>query len=45
VVVTKVLLADLVDCGAITTWASSTSSSHVTDRVLLEKLLDGLQRI
>jgi hypothetical protein len=45
VMVTKVLLADLVDCGAIVTWASSSSSSHVTDRVLLEKLLDGLQRI
>ncbi|HEX4817471.1 MAG TPA: DUF742 domain-containing protein [Nonomuraea sp.] len=45
VMVTKVLLADLVDCGAIATWASSSSSSHVTDRVLLEKLLDGLQRI
>lgn len=46
VMVTKVLLADLVDCGAIATWASSSSSSsHVADRVLLEKLLDGLQRI
>ncbi|MEQ4720370.1 DUF742 domain-containing protein [Nonomuraea sp. B19D2] len=45
VMVTKVLLADLVDCGAIAAWASSSSSSHVTDRVLLEKLLDGLQQI
>ncbi|TDE54090.1 DUF742 domain-containing protein [Nonomuraea mesophila] len=45
VMVTKVLLADLVDCGAVVVWETSTSSSHVTDRVLLEKLLDGLQRI
>ncbi|WP_327090206.1 DUF742 domain-containing protein [Nonomuraea sp. NBC_01738] len=45
VMVTKVLLADLLDCGAMSTWAATTSSGHGTDRVLLEKLLDGLQRI
>jgi hypothetical protein len=44
VMVTKVLLADLVDCGAMTARAPH-SSSDITDRVLLEKLLDGLQRI
>ncbi|WP_345439725.1 DUF742 domain-containing protein [Actinoallomurus vinaceus] len=44
VAVTKVLLADLVDCGAITTRAPSLPSA-VPDRALLEKLLDGLQRI
>jgi hypothetical protein len=44
VVVTKVLLADLVDCEAMATRAPR-SSSGATDRVLLEKLLDGLQRI
>jgi hypothetical protein len=44
VVVTKVLLADLVDCRAMTTRAPRTVADR-TDRVLLEKLLDGLQRI
>jgi hypothetical protein len=44
VMVTKVLLADLVDCGAMATRAQR-PSSDVTDRVLLERLLDGLQRI
>jgi hypothetical protein len=43
-VVAKVLLADLVDCGAMATRAPR-PSSVATDRVLLEKLLDGLQRI
>jgi hypothetical protein len=43
VAVTKVLLADLVDCEAMATRAPRTSSG-ATDRVLLEKLLDGLQR-
>lgn len=43
VMVTKVLLADLVDCGAMVTRAPR-PSSDVVDRVLLEKLLDGLQR-
>jgi hypothetical protein len=44
VVVAKVLLADLVDRGAMVTQAPR-PSSVATDRVLLEKLLDGLQRI
>ena len=44
VVVTKVLLADLVDCEAMATRAPRPTSGS-TDRVLLEKLLDGLQRI
>jgi len=44
VVVTKVLLADLVDCGAIATQAPPSLAGAV-DRALLEKLLDGLQRI
>ena len=43
-VVAKVLLADLVDCGAMATRAPR-SSPVATDRVLLEKLLDGLQGI
>ena len=44
VMVTKVVLADLVDSGAMSTRAPRTASD-LTDRVLLEKLLDGLQRI
>ncbi|GAA4603548.1 DUF742 domain-containing protein [Actinoallomurus liliacearum] len=44
VAVAKVLLADLVDCRAVATRAPSLPSG-VPDRVLLEKLLDGLQRI
>jgi hypothetical protein len=44
VAVTKVLLADLVDCSAMSTRAPRTEADR-TDRVLLEKLLDGLQRI
>jgi Protein of unknown function (DUF742) len=44
VVVTKVLLADLVQCEAMATRAPRPASA-ATDRVLLEKLLDGLQRI
>jgi hypothetical protein len=44
VVVTKVLLADLVDCEAMAMRAPRPTSG-ATDRVLLEKLLDGLQRI
>jgi Protein of unknown function (DUF742) len=43
-VVTKVLLADLVDCRAMTTRAPHTAADR-TDRALLEKLLDGLQHI
>ncbi|WP_243717107.1 DUF742 domain-containing protein [Actinomadura sp. KC345] len=44
VTVTKVLLADLVECGAMTTRVSSSPSS-ATNILLLEQLLDGLQRI
>jgi Protein of unknown function (DUF742) len=43
VVVTKVLLADLVDCEAMATRAPRPASA-ANDRDLLEKLLDGLQR-
>lgn len=43
-VVTKVLLADLVDCRAMTTRAPQIAADR-TDRALLEKLLDGLQHI
>jgi hypothetical protein len=42
--VTKVLIADLVDQKVMVVRAS-TSMSDATDRILLEKLLDGLQRI
>jgi hypothetical protein len=53
--VTKVLLSDLVDCGAVRTagprpvadvaTAGATSATSTTStRVLLERLLDGLQR-
>ncbi len=41
--VTKVLLADLVDCGAVRT-APPPSQPVNSDRVLLERLLHGLQR-
>jgi hypothetical protein len=44
VVVTKVLLADLVDFGAVGTQAPPPLTG-VADQALLEKLLDGLQRI
>jgi hypothetical protein len=44
VIVTKVLLADLVDCDAMTMRAPRPASGS-TYRDLLEKLLDGLQRI
>lgn len=44
VVVTKVILADLVDCDAMTTRAPRPASDP-KDRALLEKLLDGLQRL
>ncbi|MWA07053.1 DUF742 domain-containing protein [Actinomadura sp. LD22] len=44
VVVMKVLLADLVDCGAIAPQAPS-PRAPAHDRALLERLLDGLQRI
>ncbi|MFB7455053.1 DUF742 domain-containing protein [Streptomyces sp. NPDC088337] len=41
-VVTKVLLSDLVDCGALTT--GPPAYHHPTDRALLEAVLDGLRR-
>jgi hypothetical protein len=44
VAVTKILLADLVDCEAMTMRAPRPTADS-TDRVLLERLLDGLQRI
>ncbi|MEU0391549.1 DUF742 domain-containing protein [Streptomyces sp. NPDC006208] len=42
-VVTKVLLSDLVDCGALTARAPR-GSDTTTDRSLLEAVLDGLRR-
>lgn len=44
VVVTKVLIADLVDRGAVSARIPPPPSADV-DRALLEKLLDGLQRL
>lgn len=44
VVVTKVLISDLVDSRAMIAHAPQTAADP-TDRALLEKLLDGLQRI
>ncbi|GAA0922589.1 DUF742 domain-containing protein [Streptomyces thermoalcalitolerans] len=41
--VTKVLLSDLVDCGALTTKPPA-YHQHLTDRALLEAVLDGLRR-
>ncbi|MFI5759219.1 DUF742 domain-containing protein [Streptomyces sp. NPDC051569] len=41
--VTKVLLSDLVDCGAITA-RPPTGFDKPTDRFLLEAVLDGLRR-
>ncbi|POX43778.1 DUF742 domain-containing protein [Streptomyces sp. Ru72] len=41
--VTKVLLSDLVDCGALTTKPPA-HHHHPTDRSLLEAVLDGLRR-
>ncbi|MBB5799132.1 hypothetical protein HDA41_007096 [Streptomyces caelestis] len=43
VAVTKVLLADLVDCGALTTKPPA-FHHNPTDRALLEAVLDGLRR-
>ncbi len=46
-VVTKVLLADLVDCGALTARAPAAVSAGAgsrTDRALLEAVLHGLRR-
>jgi DNA-binding IclR family transcriptional regulator len=42
-VVTKVLLSDLVDCGALTTKPPE-FHHNPTDRSLLEAVLDGLRR-
>ncbi|MEU3224088.1 DUF742 domain-containing protein [Streptomyces sp. NPDC006976] len=42
-VVTKVLLSDLVDCGAVTAHAPAFHDTP-TDRHLLEAVLDGLRR-
>ncbi|MFG3043527.1 DUF742 domain-containing protein [Streptomyces sp. NPDC048202] len=42
-VVTKVLLSDLVDCGALTTKPPA-FRHNPTDRSLLEAVLDGLRR-
>ncbi|WP_254811276.1 DUF742 domain-containing protein [Streptomyces cavourensis] len=42
-VVTKVLLSDLVDCGAVTAHAPAFHDTP-TDRSLLEAVLDGLRR-
>ncbi|MFS8202173.1 DUF742 domain-containing protein [Streptomyces sp. CWNU-52B] len=42
-VVTKVLLSDLVDCGALST-KPPTFHHNPTDRSLLEAVLDGLRR-
>jgi hypothetical protein len=41
--VTKVLLSDLADCGALRA-GPPRPASDTSDRVLLERLLDGLQR-
>jgi hypothetical protein len=41
--VTKVLLSDLIDCGAVRT-APPQSGTDTSNRVILERLLDGLQR-
>jgi hypothetical protein len=42
-VITKVLLSDLVDCGAVTAHAPAFHDMP-TDRSLLEAVLDGLRR-
>lgn len=46
VVVTKVLLSDLVDCGAVCARAPASAqlSEDPTDRELLEAVLDGLRK-
>ncbi|HET9381945.1 MAG TPA: DUF742 domain-containing protein [Streptomyces sp.] len=43
-VVTKVLLADLLDCGALTTKPPVSHHHPPTERALLEAVLDGLRR-
>jgi Protein of unknown function (DUF742) len=42
-VVTKVLLSDLVDCGAVTA-GSPRPAADTPDRLFLERVLDALQR-
>ncbi|MEU4657520.1 DUF742 domain-containing protein [Streptomyces sp. NPDC023723] len=44
VAVAKVLLSDLVDCGALTTKPPAEFHHNPTDRALLEAVLDGLRR-
>jgi hypothetical protein len=43
VAVTKVILSDLVDCGAVTT-RGPVPAADLNDRFVLEAVLDGLQR-
>lgn len=43
-VVTKVLLSDLVECGALTAKAPTFRHNPTDDRSLLEAVLDGLRR-
>lgn len=43
-VVTKVLLSDLVDCGALTAKAPTFRTQPTDDQSLLEAVLDGLRR-
>jgi len=43
-VVTKVLLSDLVDCGAIRMAHPQAAANESSNQILLERLLDGLQR-
>jgi len=43
-VVTKVLLSDLVDCGAVTARSPKPAAADASGRFLLEKVLDALQR-
>jgi hypothetical protein len=43
VAVTKVVLSDLVDCGAVTT-EPPRPADQPSDRAILNRVLDGLQR-
>jgi hypothetical protein len=43
-VITKVLISDLVECGAARAASPAQSSSDTSNQILLERLLDGLQR-
>jgi uncharacterized protein DUF742 len=43
-VVTKVLLSDLVDCGAVRMARPQPATDNASNQLLLERLLDGLQR-